>query len=240
MNRILNIWLYTFIFLIPVNAQFGKTDNRSIILFQGIIRDASSLSPLSNSQIFINRSFIAASDSAGAFSILINRRDTLEFSLLGYKSIVFIVNDSLPGKEYMAGIYLNTDTISIGEVIIVPRLANLKSEILNKSRTVSPEIENAKNNLALSAYQAKVSQGKLGDPSSNYELLRQQQRTEAYERGQIPSSRIAGISPLLLVPAIYLMMNGFPQKPAPMKSDLNEEEINQIQKKYLESLTKKE
>jgi hypothetical protein len=240
MNRILNIWLLTFIFLTPMTAQYVDTDNRSRILFQGIVRDASSLSPLANSQIFINRSFITASDSAGTFSLLINRRDTLEISLLGYKSAVFFVNDSLPGKEFMAGIYLNTDTITIGEVIIVPRLANLRSEILNAPRRVSPEFENAKNNLALSAYQAKVSQGKLGDPSTNYEMLRQQQRTEAYEKGQIPSSRITGISPLLLVPAIYLMMNGFPQKPAPMKSDLNEEEINQIQKKYLESIKKKE
>jgi len=238
MNRILNILILSFIFLNPILGQVGNTSDQRI-LFQGIVRDASSLSPLVNSQISVNRYFKAASDSGGTFSLFISRKDTIEFSLLGYKSAVYIVNDSLPGKEYMAGIFLNSDTISIGEVIIVPRLTNLKYKTLRAPLEVNPEIENAKNNLAISAYQAKVSHGNLGDPSSNYEILRQQQQTEAYEKGQIPSSRIAGFSPLLLVPAIYLMMNGFPAKPAPMKSDLTDVEIRQIQKKYLESLKDK-
>ncbi len=237
MNRILNILLCEFIFLASLNSQFGFTNNQKII-FQGIIRDASTLSPLANSQIFLNGTFYAATDSTGNFSFSVSRYDTVEFSLLGYKTARIVVNDTLTAKDYMAGIFLNSDTISIGEVIIVPRLANLRSEILNSPRAVSPEVENAKTNLALSAYQAKVNQGKIGDPLSNYEVLRQKQRTEAYEKGQIPSSRIAGLSPFMIIPAIYLMMNGLPQKPPPMKHNLTEDEINQIQKKYLESLRK--
>jgi hypothetical protein len=239
MTRILNILILSFIFLNPISGQIGNPGVQRIIL-QGIVRDASYLSPIVNSQISVNRNFVASSDSAGVFSLLVNRMDTVEFSLLGYKSAVLIANDLLPGKEYMAGIFLNSDTIPIEEVIIVPRLVNLKYKTLRAPLEVNPEIENARNNLALSAYQAKVSHGNLGDPSSNYEILRQQQQTEAYEKGQIPSSRIAGFSPLLIVPAIYLMMNGFPAKPAPMKSDLTDEEIKQIQSKYLESLRKEE
>jgi hypothetical protein len=167
--------------------------------------------------------------------MLLSRKDTIEFRLLGYKHALFFFNDTLTGRDYMAGIYLNTDTILIGEVIIVPRLANLKSEIFRAPAPVSRELENARTNLALSAYQAKVSHGKLGDPLSNYEIIKMQQRNVAYEKGQIPSSAIAGISPFISVPALNLLMNGLPPKPIPMKPDLTEEEINQIHKRYLES-----
>lgn len=238
MKRFWNILLYLLIFFNPLLSQVENTPG-SRIVFQGIIRDAVSLAPLPDSQIKVNRSFVAASDSTGSFSLMINRRDTLEFSLLGYRSAIVLISDTLPGREYMAGIYLNSDTISIGEVIIVPRLSNLRSTILSPRQPVNQEMENARNNLALAAYQAKVTTGKLGDPSSNYEMIKQQQKTEAFEKGQIPSSRIVGLSPFMLVPAVYLMMKGFPQKPAPAKSDLTEDEINQIQKKYLESIKRK-
>ncbi len=233
MNRILNI-LLLFIFLNPATAQYANTEQDRVRL-QGIVRDATSVSPLINSQIFINREFYGVTDSTGTFSMLLTRKDTVEFRLLGYRPALFFFNDTLKGRDYMAGIYLNTDTIQIGEVIIVPRLANLRSEIFRAPAPVSQEMENARTNLALSAYQAKVSHGKLGDPLSNYEIIKMQQRTVAYEKGQIPSSAIAGVSPFMIVPALYLIMNGLPQKPMPMRPDLTEEEISHIHKKYLES-----
>jgi hypothetical protein len=209
------------------------------IFFQGIIRDASTLSPLPNSQIIINRTLNSVSDKDGTFSFRGSRKDTVVFSMLGYKSAVFHINDTLAGREFLAGVYLKADTITIGEVIIIPRLGNLKYEILNNPVSVSPEIENAKYNMALSAYQGKVSQGKLGDPAANYGVLHQQQRTEAYERGGIPSDRIVGLSPFMLLPAAYLLLNGLPPRPAPMKSTLTRQELDQIHKKYLEAINKR-
>jgi hypothetical protein len=50
---------------------------------------------------------------------------------------------------------------------------------------------------------------------------------------------MVGLSPLLLIPAAYLLINGLPEKTAPMKSNLTRQELDQIHKKYLETLTKK-
>jgi hypothetical protein len=155
--------------------------------------------------------------------------------MLGYKSTILYISDTLTGREFIAGIYMSTDTLSIGEVVIFPRLRNLKSEILNPRSELNPKIENAKYNLEVSTYQGKMGINKLGDPASNYELLRQRQRNDAYSKGQIPSDRIAGISPLLIFPAIYLLMNGMPEKPAPLQPHLTDQEISQIHKKYLET-----
>ncbi len=74
------------------------------------------------------------------------------------------------------------------------------------------------------------------NPSVNYEIIRQQQRNDAYSKGQIPSDRIVGISPLLLVPAAYMLMNGLPGKPEPLQPHLTEQEVNQIHRKFLEKL----
>lgn len=220
-------------------SQVGTVTGAGII-FQGIVRDANSLLPLPNSQIYINRAYSTASDAEGAFAFIVNRKDTVIFTLLGYKPAKFLISDTLAGREFNVGVFLTTDTVSIAEVIIIPRLASLKSDLFNAPAVVNPEIENARYNLEIATYQAKVGQGRLGDPSSNYELLRQQQRTDAFEKGGIPSSRIVGITPFSVIPVIYSLLKGLPGKPAPMKSHLTRQEVDQINKKYLESIHKKE
>jgi hypothetical protein len=235
------IWFILVMILIHCSdgfSQAGKPSNSKII-FNGIVRDASTLEPLPNSQIMINRSFASVSNEDGTFVIRVSRRDTVTFSLLGYQPALFYVGDTLPGSEFMAGVYMKTDTLSIGEVIIMPRFPFLRSDILKTTPESDPEMDNAKYNIAVSAYQGRVALSQLGDPSSNYSVLQQKQRIAAYEKGGIPSDRMVGLSPLLLIPAIYLLMNGFPEKEAPMKSNLTRQELEQINKKFLETLNKK-
>jgi hypothetical protein len=198
--------------------------------------DTKTLYPISNSQIFINRSFSSVSNTDGTFTFTVNRNDSILFKHLGYKSVLLSVSDTLAGNDFVAGIYMNSDTLSIGEVVIVPRFTNLKSEIMNAPSKVPSIMDNARYNVAISAYQGRTTQGKLGDPAANYDLLRQRQKVDAYEKGGIPSDKMVGISPLLLIPAAYLLFHGLPEKPAPMQEKLTEQELNQIHKKYLESL----
>jgi hypothetical protein len=234
------IWLILSMILIYSTGGFSqaeKTVDRRI-LFSGIIRDAGTLAPLPNSQIMIGRSLVSVSDEDGTFAIRVNRRDTIVFSLLGYQSAYFYVSDTLAGNEFMAGVYMKTDTLSIGEVIIMPRIQNLKYDIF-KPPTTSPEMENAKYNMAVSAYQGRIAMTRLGDPASNYSIIQHKRLKDASEKGTIPSDRMVGLSPLLLIPAAYLLINGLPEKPAPMKSNLTRQELDQIHKKYLETLTKK-
>jgi hypothetical protein len=235
------IWFILFMILIYCSEGLSQVEKvaESKILFSGIVRDAFTLTPLPNAQIKINRSFVSASNENGTFALRVSKRDTVVFTLLGYQTASFCVSETLTGSEFMAGVYLKTDTLTIGEVIIMPRMQNLKFDILKVPPAASPELENAKYNLEVAAYQGKVTTGSLGDPSSNYSLIRSQFRTNAYEKGGIPSSRMVQLSPLLLVPAAYLLMNGLPENPAPMKSNLTRQELEQIHRKYLETLQMK-
>lgn len=206
------------------------------IIFHGLVMDANTLSPLANSQIMINRTFSSVSSDDGTFAFYVNRNDTVVFNSLGYKATILYVSDTLTGREFIAGVYMHTDTLSIGEVVIVPSLRNLKSEILNARSKTPTTFDNARYNVAISAYQGRNSQGKLGDPASNYALLSQKQKIDAFERGGIPSDKMVGLSPLILIPVAYFLIHGLPEKPAPLKSQLSDQEVDQIQKKYLETL----
>jgi hypothetical protein len=206
------------------------------ILFRGLVLDASDLSPLPNTQIMINRMFSSVSEHDGSFSFYASRNDTILFRMLGYKQETLKLNDTLSGQEFITGIYMQRDTMSIGEVVIIPRYVNLKSDILNSPSKTPATFDNARYNVALSAYQGKTTAGKLGDAGDNYAALKQKQTISAFERGGIPSENIAGINPFILIPAAYLLFKGLPERPPAYKTHLSEAEIDQINKAYLEVL----
>jgi hypothetical protein len=233
------ILLPVFILLtLPGFSQVIK-QGEGMILFHGLILDARTEVPLPNSQVFINRIFTSISDTEGKFAFFVNRKDTVVFSSLGYKQAIMYISDTLRGKEFLAGVFMHSDTVTIGEVVIVPRMASLKSDLLRPSPGATRQIENARYNLAVSSYQGKVNTGRLGDPAMNYESLRQQQKDNAYSKGQIPSDKIVGLSPLLLIPAAYLLIHGLPEKPSAVKPVVTDQEVTMIHEKYMEILRKK-
>lgn len=234
------IMLFIAACFINSSASGQVNENTGIrIFFHGLVMDAGTFSPIGNSQISINRVFSSVSGNDGSFSFYVRRSDTVVFNSLGYKPTTLFISDTLSGKEFLAGVYMNSDTLNIGEVIIVPRFSSLKSEIMNSPGKTPAIMDNAKYNIAVSAYAGKNSISTLGDPASNYEMLRQRQKVNAYEKGGIPSERILGFSPLMLIPAAYLLIHGLPEKPAPYKPEITSREVDDLNKRYLEHIKKK-
>jgi hypothetical protein len=196
------------------------------------------LSPVGNSQIMINRAFSSVSDNNGTFAFYVNRSDTVVFKSLGYKSTILYISDTLSGREFIAGIYMKSDTVSIGEVMIIPRVTNLKSDIMNARSKAPANFDNAKYNVAIGAYQGRTttSQGSSNDPAYNYSVIREKQKINAYGKGGLTSDQIFGANALLLIPATILYLKGMPEKPGPLKSDLTEHELDMLQKRYFETL----
>jgi hypothetical protein len=237
--RVKSIFLILTSLLFLMQVSYSQTDKGSGILFRGLVLDGGTLSPIPNSQIYINNSLKAVSNYDGSFTFYVGRSDTVVFNSLGYKATEYMVSDTLKGREFNAGIFMRTDTVEIGEVIIIPRQSTLRYEIMNAPPKTPDIMDNAKNNVAISAYQGKTTQGQLGDPMNNYAVISQQQRTMAYEKGGIPSDQTVAISPFLIVPAAYLLIKGLPEKPAAMKSTLSTAEVDEIHRRYLESVNRK-
>ena len=230
-----------FITLFSANRLTGQVlkDSDTRILLHGAVFDANTFNPLTGSQIMVSRKFSSVSDNEGKFALYVRRGDTVIFTRLGYKTALLNISDTLTGKEFIAGVYMHSDTLSIDEVVIIPRYSSLRSELFTSKPGANIEVEHAKYNLEVSSYQGRIGQSKLGDPSMNYEVLRQQERNDAYSKGQIPSDRIAGLSPFMLIPAAYLLMNGLPDKLSPLKPQLTDQEVERIHRKYLETLRSK-
>jgi hypothetical protein len=234
MKRIVLLISSIFIFLLSGYGQVKEDDDHQI-LFRGMVIDANTLSPISNSQIMINNAFSSLSSVDGSFLLYVTRHDSVTFRSLGYKESVMYINDTLQGSEFIAGIYLNTDTVYIGDVIIVPGYKNLKSEIMN-AKSITPQIiDNARYNVAVSAYQGKNSISTMGDPIQNYAVINQRQKTDAFEKGGIPSNNMVGLNTLLFLPAFaYMLLNKPDESVAPMAARLSDQEVAQLHKKYLE------
>ena len=239
MKRIVLIISSIFIFFLYGSGQVKEDDDHQILL-RGLVIDASTLSPVSNSQIMINSTFSSLSGVDGSFLLYVTQHDSVTFRSLGYKESVLHISDTLKGREFIAGIYLNSDTVYIGDVIIVPGYKNLKSEIMNAKSITTPDMENARYNVAVSAYQGKNSQSIMGDPIQNYAVLNQRQKTDAFEKGGIPSNNMVGLNAFLFIPAFaYMLLNKPDETVAPMPFHLSDQEVAQLHKKYLETRKQK-
>lgn len=239
MREVLIISLLLVFFPFTGNGQQMKKQEERI-LFRGVVISTNTQERLAGSQILINGSISALSRSDGTFSFYGLRKDTIVFTMLGYKPATLIVSDTLTAKEFLTGVYLRSDTLEIGEVIILPRLPGLKAEMRNPKIEYNPVMDNARNNISIAAYQGRKGQSSLGDPSINYEYLRQKQKVEAYERGGIPSDRIIGLNPLMLLPAAYLLLHGRPEGPPPPEPRISSKDLEDLNKRYLELLKKEE
>ena len=229
------ILLLAFPFVTQLSGQdSGRQDEK--ILFRGVVVSAASQERLPGAQIVINRRAAGISRDDGTFALFAQKRDTVTFTMLGYRPVKLIVSDTLNAREFITGIYMHTDTLEIGEVIIIPRFTNLKTEIINSALEANTQMDNARNNITIASYQGRTGQGRLGDPSLNYEVLRQQQKINAYEKGGIPSDKMVGISPFMLIPAAYLLLNGLPEQPTPPEPRISKKDLDELNEIYFKKL----
>lgn len=210
---------------VPVSIQ---AQEREPILFHGIVIDSESREPLAGAHFRIVHRSAGATDSRGMVSFYARPLDTVIFSSVGYRSYAMIITDTLRAREYVAGVYLSRDTLLIPEVVVIPRLGNIRAEIMSDKRSVDQEKVNATNNLKISAWQGLTGTNQLGDPIANYEILRQKQRIDAYEKGGVPSDQMMVFSPMVLVPLIYVLAKGLPEEPEPPAPYISQKELNMI------------
>lgn len=198
------------------------------ILFHGVISDTETRQLLTGAHFRIRGKSAGAADSKGMVSFYAHHNDTVIFTCVGYREYHMIISDTLRSQEYVAGIYLTGDTLLIPAVIIIPRMHNIRAEMIAEKPETDQEMINASNNLKISTYQGLTAASRLGDPAANYELLRQKQRVEASEKGGIPSSAMVSVSPLTLIPLIYVLAKGLPEKPEPPAPYISARELNRI------------
>jgi hypothetical protein len=129
MKRFLRYFTF-FIMLIPTvaNAQF-ETFKDTVVQLYGVIMTADSLRGLPAASVVIvgqNRGTIANVD--GVFSIAALKGDRVEFSSVGYKSIIVTIPKDLQGNQQSIIQLMVTDTVYLPATIIKPRITREQFE----------------------------------------------------------------------------------------------------------------
>jgi len=216
---------------------FSQEAKDTLFLIHGIVLDADSQEALPNTHYVLNKMFGNITDEKGRFSVYLSHNDTIKFTRVGYRDFYYSPSDTLSGRVFTAGIFLETDTLALGEVIVIPRMPDLRSSIRSSNYSLSPEMRNAQNNISASVYEGLNSPAELGDPETNYDLLKRKQTLEAYEKGAIPSSRMVGINFLAIPAAIIYYSKGMNQRPEPPKPVIPRGDIERMKNIYKKRIT---
>jgi hypothetical protein len=190
-NLIIFKLIFLFIFPLILSAQQPK---ERYLNFSGVVMDSDSLKPIINVYYSLNGRLEGISDSGGRFSIYARIGDTLSFSHIGYRTKIFNVSDSLLLDNYLVGIFMTRDTIRIQEIVIFPRLGNLRQEMTSIGNRRDFQNDIAKQNLDIATYQGLKSAQDLSDPEIQYDFQASKLKQDAIEKGGIPSDKMVSVS----------------------------------------------
>ncbi len=170
--------------LMLCNIACGQREK--LIQLSGVVRNEY-LQPIQFAHIVIqNKNRGTISDMHGMFSFVVEPHDTVSFTAVGLKRVALVIPDTLTRYHLSVDIYMETDTIWIEEVIILPwktyeefREAFLSLELPDN------DMKRAYRNIALIKTQMLYPSEKP-DPEMNYQYMLKEQYNQLYTKGQIP------------------------------------------------------
>ena len=119
------------------------------------------------------------------FSFIVEPYDTILFSSVGYKKVGLIIPDTLKTFHLELDIYMETDTIMIEEVIILPwKTYEEFKEAFLSLELPDDDMNRAYKNIAL--IKTQIYYSGTPDPGLNYKYMLQEQYNQLYTKGQMP------------------------------------------------------
>ena len=199
----------TFVLLLTLSYVLsGQSAEDLPVNISGVIFSEEGLLPLPNVHFRIeSRNIAGVTNMQGRFTVNTNHLDTIRFTYIGYKDAFFVVADTLLPGDYVAAIILSRDTILLQEVVILPRRKNLRQEFINAELAPDPELENAKRNLQISAYQGVTGKGVEWDSDMSYELQTSRMEMRAMNLGMISPDQMIAMNFLAILPFMIYKLN---------------------------------
>ncbi len=179
--------------LLIVNRLSGseQPQPRNVIQFSGLVMTGDSLKAVPFTTIRVkNTRRGTITDFHGFFSITVRELDTLQFSSVGFKEVLYVVPDTLTSSRYSTIQLMTRDTIHLPETVIYPwptreqfRYAFLNTEIPDD------DMDRAMRNLERAEMRERLEKMPL-DGYSNFRHMNQQHSERLYYAGQRPPLRI--------------------------------------------------
>jgi len=198
---------------------FEDEESEEFIQFSGVILTSDSLQAIPLAHIIVTNSMRGTvSDFSGYFSFVAKKKDTVEFSAIGYKKGTFIIPDTISNNRYSLIRVMSTDTIYLDETVIYPwpTKEEFKDAFLNLE-IPDDDIEIARKNLDSQQIWAKA-QNLPASGSVNFKYLMHQQVDKLYYNGQ--TQPISVLNPFAWAKFIKSWRDGdFKRKPVDFDPD---------------------
>ena len=189
MNRYLYIAILFIFLYLPLKSQNIKPDR--FIQVSGLIVDKLNNAVQGVGVISKKLRRGTISEKTGIYSITSTPGDTIYYRALGYKRYHTIIPPDFEGRHCMVDIVLETDTIAIEGVTILPwRTYNEFIKEMTKAQPVNPIVENMNENLA-SIYVAVTNQtGVRVSPEAGFRYAMEQNFSSMATRNQYPVNNL--------------------------------------------------
>jgi hypothetical protein len=180
MKRSVLIILVLFSGIVPVPGQEEK-----LVQLTGMVRNEN-LEPLQFVHVVVlNKHRGTISDFKGMFSFVVQAKDTILFSAVGYKHFYLSIPENPEKDHYYVEIPMKTDTIMIGEVIILPwKTYQEFQDAFLALELPDDDLKRAYRNIAYIL--AQIDMNATPDPYLNYQYLMKEYYDQLYTQGQMP------------------------------------------------------
>jgi hypothetical protein len=178
--------LLTVVFLVSFLATGLAQEKESYMQLSGIIKD-----DLNDGIPFVHvivksseRSTV--SDQNGLYTIIVEPRDTVFFSCIGYKLHKVVMPPTSANRHINREIRMEIDTVMLKNIVIFPwkTYAEFKNAVVNSELPVNEEMEAAQLNIAL--IQTQVLFNYSNSPNANFRNVMMQQFERNRTYGQAP------------------------------------------------------
>lgn len=184
------LWFLLLMMAFATSVKSQITDS-AYIQFSGVVVTDDSLSPIPFVSITINGTYRGTlSDLGGFFSIAARKRETITFSCMGYKNVVYHVPDTLTKERYTLIQIMRPDTLFLNETFIYPwpTYEQFKNAFV-KADIPDDDMERARKNIE-EIEKRIVTEFVPMDGSMNYRNIVGRYTDKLYYNGQMPPNNL--------------------------------------------------
>jgi len=178
-----------------------------LVQFSGVVVTADSLVPVPFATVGIKSQWRGTiTDFYGFFSLVAQKKDTIEFSALGFKKMKYIIPDTLKQNHYSLIQMMSRDTITLHEAVIYPwpTKEQFKSAFM-ALRVPDDAMSRAQKNLSRHEMAQAGKKIKM-DGQANQMYAQTQEQSRLYYAGQLPPNN--WLNPIAWAQFIQSWKNG--------------------------------
>ncbi len=188
--------LLSIFILLSQNLTAQESQQGDPVQFTGMVLDGTDedLFPVSYTNIYLkDQGRGTYSDLRGYFTIVVEKGDTVIFSAVGYKTVEFIIPDSLSSDRYSVVQLMTRDTFNLPETVVFPWPSKDHFKIEFLALDVSDILaERAMENLAEEALKRQRNEVPV-DGNETADFYLRQQAKSYYHIGQTPPMNIFNV-----------------------------------------------